>query len=311
MRELGTPQDRASAATRFAISPASVRRFYIEYLGDFVELPLGETIIGRDIGCMLRFNDPAVSRRHLRFVRHTHEVLVEDLHSSNGTLFNDERLRHPRAVADGDSIRVGSRELTIRTADHAYPLPSTLVLDEDGPPASRRAATSKLPTTAPPPFRVQRCPACGSAVSPSDEKCGKCGHVWDEFRPKQRTDVRRNPLLDRRAGERKFIEMTVLYVSRELELEATTQDLSTSGVFVCTQVLDPIGTRCQLTLLVDGGPPLAIAGHVRRVVEIPNESEPVGLGVEFLDLGPAALSWLEVVLERATTVSKEEPVLVD
>jgi pSer/pThr/pTyr-binding forkhead associated (FHA) protein len=292
-----------------------VRRFYIEYLGDFVELPLGETIIGRDIGCMLRFNDPAVSRRHLRFVRHDHEVTVEDLHSSNGTLFNGERLKRPRAIADGDSIQLGSRELTVRTADNAHPLPSTLVLDDEGPPASRRAATSKLPITTPPAFRFQRCPECGGPVSPSDEVCGKCGHRWDEFRPKQRTDVRKNPLLvmpaDRRAGERRFIELTVLYVSRELELEATTQDLSTSGVFVCTQVLDPIGTRCQLTLLVDGGPPLAIAGHVRRVVESPTESEPVGLGVEFLELGPAALSWLEVVLERATTISKEEPVLVD
>ncbi|MFN0246658.1 MAG: FHA domain-containing protein [Kofleriaceae bacterium] len=295
-----------------------MRRFYIEYLGDFVELPLGETIIGRDIGCMLRFNDPAVSRRHLRFVRQDHEVTVEDLHSSNGTLVNGERLKRPRAIADGDSIKLGTRELTVRTADNAHPLPSTLVLDEEAPGASRRASTSKIPITAPPPFRFQRCPECGAAVSPSDEVCGKCGHRWDEFRPKQRTDVKKNPLLaqnaipgDRRAGERRFIELTVLYVSRELEIEATTQDLSTSGVFVCTQVLDPIGTRCQLTLLVDGGPPLAIAGLVRRVVEAPTDSEPVGLGVEFLELGPAALSWLEVVLERASTISKEEPVLVD
>jgi ribosomal protein L40E len=296
-----------------------VRRFYLEYLGDFVELPLGETIIGRDIGCMLRFNDPAVSRRHLRFVRQDHEVIVEDLHSSNGTLFNGERLKRPRAVADGDSIRVGSRELTIRTADHAHPLPSTLVLDDEGPPSSRRASTSKIPITAPPPFRFQRCPECGAAVSPSDEECGKCGHHWDEFRPKQRTDVKKNPLLaggahvmpgDRRTGDRRSIELTVLYVSRELEIEATTQNLSTSGVFVCTQVLDPIGTRCQLTLLVDGGPPLAIAGHVRRVVETPTDIEPVGLGVEFLEIGPAATSWLEVVLERATTVSEEKPVRV-
>ena len=296
-----------------------MRRFYLEYLGDFVELPLGETIIGRDIGCMLRFNDPAVSRRHLRFVRQDHAVTVEDLHSSNGTLLNGERLKRPCALADGDVIRVGSRELTIHTADHAHPLPTTLVLDEEGSPATRRASTSKIPITTPPTFRFQRCPACGAAVSPSDEQCGKCGHHWDDFRPKQRTDVKKNPLLEagahvmpgeRRAGERKFIELTVLYVSRELEIEATTQDLSTSGVFVCTQVLDPIGTRCQLTLLVDGGPPLAIAGHVRRVVEAPTDTEPVGLGVEFLDLGPAARSWLEVVLERATTVSKEEPVRV-
>ena len=32
--------------------------YYIEYLGNSVELPLGETIVGRDVGCKLRFNDP-------------------------------------------------------------------------------------------------------------------------------------------------------------------------------------------------------------------------------------------------------------
>lgn len=303
-----------SSPPQIALSPACVRRFYLEYLGDFVELPLGETIIGRDIGCMLRFNDPAVSRRHLRFVRHEHEVFVEDLRSSNGTLLNGERLRGERAVVDGDTIVVGNRELTIRTADPAHPIESTLVLDEDGPPAVRRAATTKLPVAAPPTFRFQRCPECGAAVSPSDATCGRCGHRWDEFRPRQRTDVRRNPLLarpdDRRSGDRHSIELTVLYVSRELELEATTQNLSTSGVFVCTQVLDPIGTRCQLTLLVDGGPPLAIAGVVRRVVEVSSESEPVGLGVELLDVQPSALAWLEHVLERVSTLNDGEPVRV-
>ena len=50
-------------------------RVYLEYLGDAVELPIGETVIGRDIGCSLRFNDPSVSRRHLKIVRR----LVESL----------------------------------------------------------------------------------------------------------------------------------------------------------------------------------------------------------------------------------------
>ncbi len=56
-------------------------------------------------------------------------------------------------------------------------------------------------------------------------------------------------------------------MSSELEIEATTRDLSTSGVFVCTQVLEPLGTTCELTLLVDGGPPVHVKGVVRRVVE--------------------------------------------
>ena len=49
-------------------------RVYIEYLGDSIELPIGETVIGRDVGCAMRFNDSAVSRRHLRFVRRQDDV---------------------------------------------------------------------------------------------------------------------------------------------------------------------------------------------------------------------------------------------
>jgi pSer/pThr/pTyr-binding forkhead associated (FHA) protein len=59
-----------------------VQRVHIEYMGDYVELPAGETLVGRDVTCALRFNDPAVSRRHMRFVRPQTDFFVEDLRSS-------------------------------------------------------------------------------------------------------------------------------------------------------------------------------------------------------------------------------------
>ena len=74
------------------------RRLYIGYLGDSIELPLGETLVGRDVGCALRFNDPSVSRRHLRFVHRVNEMFVEDVGSSNGTLFNGRTLRGPQRI---------------------------------------------------------------------------------------------------------------------------------------------------------------------------------------------------------------------
>src|SRR5574341_2288107 len=97
-------------------------------MGDCVELPLGETIVGRDVTCALRFNDPAVSRRHLRFIRRATEVFVEDLGSSNGTLLNGRTVGAPLRIVDGDTIECGSRLLTVRIAEGYDEQPSTLVL---------------------------------------------------------------------------------------------------------------------------------------------------------------------------------------
>ncbi|CAN5865697.1 hypothetical protein BH11MYX2_BH11MYX2_36190 [soil metagenome] len=235
-----------------------MRRVYLEYLGDSIELPYGETVLGRDTGCMMRFNDASVSRRHLKFIRHPESILVEDLGSSNGTLVNGERLRGSRTLAEGDTVKVGSRVLTIRSTYDEALLPSTLVLDEPGSSQSRRAFTSVMGITAPPPMH-----------SP-----------------------------ERRRDERHWLELPILYVSQELELETVSRDLSTAGVFVCSTVLDPIGTHCQLTLLVDGGPPLVVAAVVRRVVHQANEDQQVGLGVEFTKLSDSEIAWLEAVLDR-------------
>lgn len=84
-------------------------------MGDSVELPLGETIVGRDTACTLRFNDPAVSRRHLRFIRRASEVFVEDLGSSNGTLLNGKPVQR-RMLRNGDEVTIGNTVLVYREA---------------------------------------------------------------------------------------------------------------------------------------------------------------------------------------------------
>jgi hypothetical protein len=109
--------------------------------------------------------------------------------------------------------------------------------------------------------------------------------------------VRPNPL-NRRRHDRQVIELHLVYTSSELEIEAMSRDLSESGVFVCTQVLDPIGTECQLTILVDGGPPIDVQGVVRRVVERAIDGDPIGLGVEFVGLGEPQRSWIRTTIDR-------------
>jgi hypothetical protein len=274
---------------------------YLEYLGDAVEVPIGETVIGRDIGCTLRFNDPSVSRRHLKIVRRADDVFVEDLKSSNGTTLNRRSVSAPIRVLDGDHLQVGTRELVIRIPDHDEEEPVTLDLTEmaSAVGAVARVATSKMPVTAPPPLAAnQRCPRCGAAVSFDDDECASCRYRWGGFRAAATTKLDENPL-HRRRHERRSIELHIVYVSSELEIEAMTRDLSTSGVFVCTQVLEPLGTKCELTLLVDGGPPVHVRGVVRRVVERDESATgSVGLGIEFLNIGTAERAWLEAFVEQ-------------
>ncbi len=141
--------------------------------------------------------------------------------------------------------------------------PSTLVLQRRTLEPVPTFVTARLPVTKPPPFAPEGTP------------------------------------VHHRRHDRHPVELSLVYVSSELEIEATTRDLSQSGVFVCSQLLDPVGTRCQLTLLVDGGPPLQIRGIVRRVVERDDEGdEPVGLGVEFVGIGESERAWLARIVAR-------------
>ena len=302
-----------------------MQRVHIEYMGDYVELPLGETLVGRDITCALRFNDPAVSRRHLRFVRRQGEVFVEDLGFSNGTLLNGNTIATALRIKDGDEVRVGARLLKVRIAEEGddFKVPSTLVLagKSGNADVKYRAATAPMAAVAPPPRTAnQRCPKCAARVSEFDDQCGQCGFHWGHFRPMSVTDVRPNPLakpaeppsrptlrnLNRRRHDRQPIELHLVYASNELEIEAISRDLSESGVFVCSTVLDPVGTECELTILVDGGPPIKCAGIVRRVVERETEAEPIGLGVEFMNLGAQELAWVRATMGRIEDSVDEE-----
>src|SRR5690349_11466900 len=102
-------------------------------------------MVGRDVGCMLRFNDPAVSRRHLRFIRREDDVFVEDLQSANGTLLNGRRVIGAIRLREGDLIQVGTRELTIRMPEAPSLEAATVSLQEI--PQSSRDGEAVRPST--------------------------------------------------------------------------------------------------------------------------------------------------------------------
>jgi hypothetical protein len=103
---------------------------------------------------------------------------------------------------------------------------------------------------------------------------------------------------DRRRHERRDIELQIVYVSSELEIEVVSRDLSESGVFVRSQVLEPIGTTCTLMMQGVASAPVKLSGVVRRVVE--RDDTATGLGVEFVGLAGGERALIRAICERET-----------
>ena len=86
--------------------------------GDTLDLPPGETIIGRSEGCapLLR-TDQSLSRRHAKL---THDppgvVTVEDLGSLNGTKLNGSPVTSPTPMRPGDTLTVGESTLRLQVS---------------------------------------------------------------------------------------------------------------------------------------------------------------------------------------------------
>jgi len=81
----------------------------------------GRTIVGRvpevdDPDCATIFlDDSCLSRRHMEITPlENGTVLLRDLNSRNGTFVNDELIRDPVVLADGDEIRLGMNLLVYR-----------------------------------------------------------------------------------------------------------------------------------------------------------------------------------------------------
>jgi ABC-type multidrug transport system ATPase subunit/pSer/pThr/pTyr-binding forkhead associated (FHA) protein len=72
-----------------------------------LELPEGETFLGRDPQCQLVLDNLNVSRRHARVVRQGNWVWVEDLGSSWGSFLNGQPVKGKALLKPGDELTVG------------------------------------------------------------------------------------------------------------------------------------------------------------------------------------------------------------
>lgn len=278
---------------------------YLEYMGNTVALPLGETLLGRHNDCIFRFNDPAVSRRHARLVRREHEVFIEDLGSANGTLLNGRAIAAPIRLVHGDVISIGGRNIKIYFSDPLSEESTVRVAILAKAAAVRRSEprigsrTMEMPAAVPPPLSAnERCPRCAAVVRAEDEICGNCHYRWGT------APLSAASSLNRRRHERYSAEVRVDYASDNHQFEATTLDISENGIFVCSQLIEPVGTHCRLTLFV-GGMGLFLGGVVRRISD-PQTTHPelTGIGIELTEVGAQERTALTAFL--AEIAAKDE-----
>jgi DNA-binding winged helix-turn-helix (wHTH) protein len=95
--------------------------------GESIDVPAGESVIGRDRGCAVQIDADSVSRHHARLNVDGRDVSIEDLGSKNGTWVAGERIRGTVALTDGISVRLGSETLHFEIVIDERPTKTAIV----------------------------------------------------------------------------------------------------------------------------------------------------------------------------------------
>jgi len=293
-------------AERMSRARASIRAFVV--CGDrLVELPQGESVIGRDLRCWMVLNEPTVSRAHLRLLV-DNDITAQDMGSANGTLLNGRLLRGARALSDGDELLIGSEVLRIRVID----LAATDWGDETqrvGLQPARLSGRTALGVGA---FGDERsvtepgvCPVCGGEATANGEECATCRGDRDTANRRvtaPATPAARSTAVSQRRHHRQRVEVDVRYRSASVSVESTTRNLSVSGAFIVSRRVDAVGTECSLTFPSPRAGNVIVNGVVRHVAQGDGVGDEVGMGVEFVDVDREARRWLGDVLRDSIGV---------
>ena len=81
------------------------------------EIKDGSYLIGRGVSCSIRFASPDVSERHAILTVRDGKAILEDLHSSNGTFVNGEKIDEAVTLDSGMVVQIG--EGMLRVSDGA------------------------------------------------------------------------------------------------------------------------------------------------------------------------------------------------
>lgn len=109
----------------------------------------GRVMVGRLDTCDIPINDKSVSREHARLSQLPGGYVVEDLHSTNGTMVNGQRIHEAVILRPGDTVTFGSVEFLFGEESAARSVPE--------PAAPQRQVAQEAP--APPSWAAPSAPA--------------------------------------------------------------------------------------------------------------------------------------------------------
>jgi len=105
--------------------------YELKVLGETRTLALGIHKIGRAPDCQIQLTDDSeVSRYHSQLDVASDRVLLKDLGSSNGTRVNGQKIEGEVALASGDRIGVGGKEMAFRVAGPVDLMGKTMMAED-------------------------------------------------------------------------------------------------------------------------------------------------------------------------------------
>jgi pSer/pThr/pTyr-binding forkhead associated (FHA) protein len=249
-------------------------RFRIAFEKHEYTLRAGETVIGRSSHCQIRLDDPMISRRHARVLVVQDQCTIEDLGSRNGILVNQQAIKGPRALADGDVVTMGGFSFTLRAGGGSAV--ENLELDQE----------TQIPESTEYQVPVYRtCVNCRLLLSQGDEKCPHCGAEQSQL---YQTIPLWNDPRGRRRSFRAPVKLRGLYVSATMTIEGMVSDLSLGGAFFACELLEEPDTICDL--VVFPRPEGEVIRFSAMVVRADRDRQ--GVGLRFVKMSTAAQTWL-------------------
>jgi hypothetical protein len=107
----------------------------------------GRLLVGRSAECGAVLASPDVSRKHCVFAEEKGGLIVEDLHSRNGTYVNGERIGLRTELKEGDFVRIGPLHLVVSGDGPDKKELSDWVKDEDNDSATAPQSSSTTQDT--------------------------------------------------------------------------------------------------------------------------------------------------------------------
>jgi len=86
-------------------------------IGQARRLTQPDVVIGRDPACECTIEDPTISARHARLSYHHGQWWIEDLHSRNGTLLNQQVVSEMVVLTSGDLLQCGRVIFQVKLGD--------------------------------------------------------------------------------------------------------------------------------------------------------------------------------------------------